>query len=110
LKCAGIDAPATVARLTVAGTLTPNDIAHICENMKKTLHELDMGGVSFRKNKIPDSAFRGCTGLTSVTLPASVTEIGQEAFPCLMDVHVHPDNPVYESVNGKIRRKRKTKK
>jgi len=31
-------------------------------------------------NSIGDSAFRGCTGLTSITIPDSVTSIGSNAF------------------------------
>ncbi len=31
-------------------------------------------------NKIPDSAFLGCTSLTKITLPTSVTSIGYSAF------------------------------
>ena len=32
--------------------------------------------------KIGDCAFTGCTGLTSITLPNSVTRIGWKAFDC----------------------------
>ena len=65
---------------------------------------------------IPDSvtliaydAFNGCSGLTSVTIPASVVDIGIYAFyHCPAFFTVHPDNPVYESVEGEIRRKPKS--
>ena len=80
LKKAGINDPATVARLTVAGTLTEEDFEYIYDNMRETLHELDMGSVWVKKNEIPYDAFCYCTGLTSITLPNSVTEIGAYAF------------------------------
>ena len=37
-------------------------------------------GKTYRVTSIGNSAFRGCTGLTSVTIPESVTEIGVCAF------------------------------
>ena len=32
------------------------------------------------KTRIEDDAFSDCEGLTSITIPDSVTEIGEEAF------------------------------
>jgi len=79
--------------------------------------------------KIEIEAFRGCTGLTSVTIPDSVSEIvawafcdcvgltsviipdsvikiGYGAFDnCPAVFSVHPDNPVFESENGKLMKK-----
>jgi len=56
--------------------------------------------------KIEYRVFHNCTGLTSVTIPASVIEIEDLNWNVdfLKDiiVFVHPDNPVYESVNGKL--------
>ena len=61
-------------------------------------------------------AFDSCINLTAISIPASVTDIGyssclNHAFTrCGAYITVHPDNPVYESENGKIKHKRKTKK
>jgi len=81
--------------------------------------------------EIGEASFLGCTGLTSIVIPDSVTVIGNYAFcyctgltsifipatvidirswvfeDCTAHITVHPDNPVYKNVNGKIRRKRK---
>ena len=37
-------------------------------------------GTTYSVTSIGDSAFRGCSGLTSITIPNSVTSIGSEAF------------------------------
>ena len=37
-------------------------------------------GKTYRVTSIGNSAFRGCTGLTSVTIPESVTFVGNDAF------------------------------
>ena len=52
---------------------------------------------------IGSSAFYGCSGLTSVTIPASVTNIASNAFSgCnkVQDYVVDPVNPVFNSTNG----------
>src|SRR5213079_3345119 len=52
---------------------------------------------------IGDFAFRGCSGLTSVTIPDSVTSIRGRAFvDCwnLSAISVETNNPAYSSVGG----------
>ncbi len=38
------------------------------------------GGVTYTVKSIVDEAFAGCTGLTSITIPNSITYIGSDAF------------------------------
>ena len=40
------------------------------------------GGTTYSVTSIGNEAFRGCTGLTSITIPSSVTSIGWYAFDC----------------------------
>ena len=52
---------------------------------------------------IGDAAFFGCSALTSVTIPASVTSIGDDAFfdcAALTNLNVHPSNINYAIVEG----------
>lgn len=127
LKSANVTDPGTVEKLTVTGTFTGNDLAYIRQNLGKTLKEIDMSSALMTKIEvnafedctalssitIPDSvteigdrAFADCTGLTSVAIPASVTAIGVIAFRnCPAMITVHPDNPVYKSENGKLKEK-----
>jgi len=52
---------------------------------------------------IVDSAFSGCSGLTSIAIPSSVADIGRTAFfGCngLAMISVDANNPVYSSING----------
>jgi len=52
--------------------------------------------------KIREKAFLNCKDLTVITIPASVTDIGYEAFSgCNASLTIHPDNPVYAVGNGK---------
>ena len=60
---------------------------------------------------IAGSAFRGCTGLTSITIPDSVTSIGDSAFEdCtgLTEINVSENNLVYSSVDGAVLSKDKS--
>ncbi len=57
-------------------------------------------------------AFENCWGLTSVTIPDSVTSIGSWAFACcdnLMNINVNSDNVNYTSQDGVLFSKDKTK-
>ncbi len=50
-----------------------------------------------------DAAFWECRGLTSVTIPSSITTIGNEIFfgcDSLTSIHVESGNTVYDSRNG----------
>ena len=40
----------------------------------------EVGGVSYRVSAVADAGFAGCSNLTGVTLPASVTVVGERAF------------------------------
>ena len=48
------------------------------------------------------NAFRGCSSLTSVTIPRSVVQIGSRAFECknLVKIVVDGDNRQYKSTDG----------
>jgi hypothetical protein len=60
--------------------------------------------------KIMRGAFWGCSGLTSITFPASITEISHTFFDGtgLTAIAVHPDNFIYTSEDGVLFNKDKT--
>ena len=61
--------------------------------------------------KILYDAFVLCKGLSSITVPKTVKEIEADLVGLVYDgsaiIFVHPGNPVYESVEGRIRRKKR---
>jgi len=50
------------------------------KNRKKTIHGLTSVTIPNSVTSIGDYAFSWCSGLTSFTIPNSVTSIGREAF------------------------------
>jgi hypothetical protein len=130
LKEAGVDDPAAVVKLTVAGRFLKKDFDYICNNMSETLRKLDMNNALPEKNTIPHNAFGlfenesltslilphslkeiagqafcGCESLTSIFIPASVISINTQPFigcPRLISIEVHPDNPKYASADGAL--------
>ena len=54
---------------------------------------------------ISDHAFLGASNIRSVTIPASITSIGDEAFfycSGLTDIYVDEGNPCYKSIDGNL--------
>lgn len=81
--------------------------------------ETDIGaGDTFSTFTIPDSetgiegsAFSTSAGVTSISIPSTITEIGRRAFfSCsdLTSIDVAPDNPYYSSQEGVLYNKNKT--
>ena len=61
---------------------------------------LEVGGVSIKVVSIVAYAFKDCIGLTGVTIPGSVTQIGSAAFEnCIYNHRTTKTNQKYPSVN-----------
>jgi hypothetical protein len=60
---------------TTSGTL-----GYVLKNNSSRYVNIDLSGCSFTNNSIVENAFRDCTGLVGVTIPNSVTGIGNYAF------------------------------
>jgi len=65
-----------VTNLTVTGTIDSLDF--VTMKWMTTLKVLDLSGANC--SAIPPSAFYVCSGLTSVSIPSSVTTLGTDAF------------------------------
>ena len=112
LKEAGVENPASVSKLTVSGIITKNDFRFIHNNMAKTLTELDMSDATIKNNIFPDWDNLGCSGLISICFPKTVEKISRKFIKSqrnLCKIVVHPDNSVYESDDGVLFNKGKTK-
>ena len=112
LQNAGIENPASVAKLIITGaTLRKRDFEYIRKNMSETLQELDMGDVSLLRKHFPQDAFRELRGLTSITIPNSAAKfdpeiLGLETCINLISVIARSDNPYFTSQDGVLFDKR----
>ena len=114
--------PASVTKLTITGTLTPEGFAYIRSQMGDTLQELDLSGVtaSGPTNLNADTSTETCLFdgytfnafkcLTSIILPAAYSDENIFLYdcPCLTSLTIHPDNPLYTSEDGVLYNKDKT--
>ena len=115
LKEAGIETPATITQLTIAGTLTKDDFEYLCKEMRKTLRELDMGDAWVKENRLNMTYFLFLKGLCSVTIPDSVAHLVHDGWTqdeqlyfftdlfdnyCLTHFTVRPENPFFASEEG----------
>ena len=66
---------------------------------------IEADGQTWTVTQIGDAAFYGCDELYTLTLPATVTTIGNEAFvrcSWLTNIIVDEDNPAFSSVGGAL--------
>ena len=80
--------------LTFSGTVIPSYDDSDERPWKDYVSEVEKIVISDDVTSIGDVAFLGCTGLTTVTIPAGVTYIGKDAFydcTAVTDVHCNAD-------------------
>jgi hypothetical protein len=66
---------ATVAKLSIAGTIAGDDFLFIRENMAETLQELDISNASVKKNGIEFFKLSTYSESKSISIPDSIVEI-----------------------------------
>jgi len=92
--------------MSLTSVILPNSVKKIGESAFRYCDTLTDIVIPDSVIEIGNLAFWNCTKLNSIAIPASVTKIGEDAFRnCPAYITVHPDNPLYESENGKIRKK-----
>lgn len=73
---------------------------YLCDHLKTCLCSDKTSGSSVKLKSIGDSAFYGCTVLTEMTIPKSVTNIGDMAFAMCKSVFVESGNSAYHTKDG----------
>lgn len=96
----------------MTGVIISNGVTDIGANAFSSCSKLTYVELPDSLTNIGFAAFSGCYSLTNITIPKSVIRIGQVTFShCvrLNAITVDPLNPVYNSVDGVLFNKGKTK-
>jgi len=90
----------------------PDTVTEIGEEAFKNCKGLTNINLGNGVIRIGDRAFSDCDSLAAITLPASVREIGFQIFEScynLVAITVHPDNPLFSSLDGVVFNKSQTR-
>ena len=126
IKEAGIDDPACVTKLSIAGTLFNDDFRYLCTNMRETLRELDLGDALLEKGRLNSDYIELLCGLVAITFPDTLTHIVHKedkaicdvdrlrymlssSERCLTTIEVRPANRSFASEDGVLFNKNRTK-
>ena len=94
---------ATTGSITIPGNVGTYSIINISNSAFSDCTGLTSVSIPNTVTSIGEKAFSGCTGLTSLTIPGSVTSIGKNAFDTcssLASISVANKNTVYDSRNN----------
>ena len=95
----------TIGAITIPSMLNGHPVERICIAAFYDCKGLTSVTIPSGVYEIGDLAFDGCSGLTSVTIPNSVTRIGNTPFygcSSLTSIKVASDNDFYKSVSGLV--------
>jgi len=69
----------SITHLTITGNINSEDINNF-KNYMTSLTSINMTNATIASNTVPDNAFQFNTSITSITLPITITSIGDYAF------------------------------
>ena len=93
----------------LTSVVIPKSVTEIGDYAFSSCHDLESVSIPDSVTWIDNHAFENCFNL-NIMVPKSVIYIGNNAFDGCLSITIHPDNLVYETVKGKIRRKQKKSK
>ena len=90
---------------SLTSVIIPDTVTEIGQEVFTLCEALNFVALGASVTTIGDEAFSDCPALTAIHIPAATTNVHDNAFArSPTAITVHPDNPVYESIEGKLRR------